>query len=151
LIRIIAVVIVAIFSGPLLAETTLPVFSDSNAAMSLGFREQTRPLTVASGKVFELEGMSKLFATESDAWALILNYRVNSLDPDELLENAIEIWPFFLQFVEQHEVTYAAIHAKKYPILNPTKETKFTGFNHVFSLKEDGSWYSTRTGEKVNK
>ncbi|KLV11576.1 hypothetical protein C9I92_13065 [Photobacterium ganghwense] len=108
--------------------------------MSLGFREKTKPLTLSTGEVIQLEGLAKIYATETEAWVLILNYRSDSLEPTELRKKAELIWPKFKPTVEKMGLRYAGIHAKKYPVENPTAETKFEGFNLILVKQSNDEW-----------
>ena len=108
--------------------------------MRLGFREQTKPMTLSSSEVVQVEGLAKIWATETEAWILILNYRTDTLEPAELRRKAGLIWKRFKPLVEKMGLNYAGIHAKKYPISNPTSETDFVGHNFVLSKNANGEW-----------
>ncbi|MGF1733724.1 hypothetical protein [Photobacterium kasasachensis] len=114
--------------------------STKNEVMRLGFREKTTPLTLSTGEVVQIEGMAKIYVTGSEDWVLMLNYRANSLDPKELQRKAELIWPKFKPIVERMGLKYASIHAKKYPIANPDKDTMFLSVNLMLYKGVDNVW-----------
>lgn len=119
------------------------VFSHSatkEEVMKLGFREQTKPMILSSSEVVQVEGLAKIWATETKAWILILNYRTDTLESAELRRKADLIWEQFKPIVEKMGVKYAGIHAKKFPISNPTNKTDFVGHNFVLKQITDGEW-----------
>ncbi|PSV99571.1 hypothetical protein [Photobacterium lipolyticum] len=131
--QLVAIALIALNCSIAFADTKQNV-------MGLGFREKTTPLTLSSGEIVELEGMAKIYATGTEAWVLILNYRTDTLDRETLRKRAELIWPQFKPLVEKMQLKYAGIHAKKYPIEKPTKDTRFEGYNMMIQLTSDGTW-----------
>ncbi|MGR5141464.1 hypothetical protein ACQKPX_07235 [Photobacterium sp. DNB23_23_1] len=108
--------------------------------MRLGFREQTKPMILSNSEVVQIEGLAKVWATETKAWILIINYRTDTLELAELKRKADLIWEKFKPIVEKEGMKYAGIHAKKYLIPNPTHDTNFVGHNFILMQGMDDEW-----------
>nr|WP_254313960.1 hypothetical protein [Vibrio coralliilyticus] len=102
----------------------------------------TKSVMLPSGETIEVQSVSKIYATGSNDWVLIVNYITDSLEDRALLrERANQIWKLFRPIVEEAGYTNAGIKAKVYDrspegiTLNTSK-----GYTFIIRKSDDGSW-----------
>ena len=99
-------------------------------------------IQLSSGEKIEVTSLSKIYATGSKEWVLILNYTVESIDDRQALRDRAElIWDFFRPIVEKKGYANAGIKAIEY-IKNPDgkKSVYSKAYTHVIRKNESGIW-----------